>query len=206
LLDASLFVAADLDALGLRWGDVVVAQMPHLAEGVQLLLAALRIGLIFVPVAHIYGPAELEFILDQTKARALVLLDPWRNIDHAERVATLGDMSQLEHLVVVGDGAMARPSTCWSDIAGGRHGSAPRTPGESDNIAAINFTSGTTLAPKGVMHSQRSLEAEVRQSAVYIDRTAAGALLVTSPAGHIGGLSSSLRPFLSGENTIFLDR
>ena len=206
LLSSSLRVAAGLNALGLERGDVIVAQIPHWAEGVQLLLASLRLGLVFVPVVHIYGPGELEFILDQTKARALVMPDRWRNIDYARRVAALGDLPALEHLIVLGDGAMPGLPARWSDLVDARHGLAPHTPGEPDDIAAINFTSGTTSAPKGVMHSQRSLEAEVRQSSVYIDRTSPGALLVTSPAGHIGGLSSSLRPFLSGENTIFLDR
>jgi acyl-CoA synthetase (AMP-forming)/AMP-acid ligase II len=207
VLARSAKVAAGLHALGLRAGDIVVSQTPHWQEGVELVLAALRLGLIVVPVVHIYGPAELGFLLRQTRARALVLPDSWSNIDYADRVARLGDLPDLKHVIVLGEGAMPGPSISWRNmlaLGGGEDG--PRTPGKADDICLILFTSGTTSAPKGVLHSQRGLAAEIRQSSVYIDPAKPGAMMATLPAGHIGGLTASLRPFVSFENVVYIDR
>jgi acyl-CoA synthetase (AMP-forming)/AMP-acid ligase II len=201
-------VAAGLHALGLRQGDVIVSQTPHWQEGVELVVAALRLGLVIVPVVHIYGPAELGFLIRQTRARALVLPDKWLNIDYADRVGKLGDLPDLEHVIVIGDPAtMPRPAIGWTEmVAGGEGGESPRTPGEPDDICLILFTSGTTAAPKGALHSQRGLGAEIRQSSCYIDPAKPGAMMAILPAGHIGGLTASLRPFTSYEPVVYLDK
>jgi acyl-CoA synthetase (AMP-forming)/AMP-acid ligase II len=206
ILAGSKRVAAGLRTLGLREGDVIVSQTPHWEEGVQLLLAALHLGIIVVPVIHIYGANELAFLLCQSKAKALILPDQWSRIDYAARIAQMGPLPNLVHIIVIGHGAMPRPVVRWSDLINRGEVSTVPAATQPDDICAITFTSGTTSAPKGVMHSQRGLAAEVRQSSIYIDRARAAAVLVTSPAGHIGGLSASLRPFLSHEDAVFLDR
>jgi acyl-CoA synthetase (AMP-forming)/AMP-acid ligase II len=207
VLARSAKVAAGLHALGLRAGDVIISQTPHWQEGVELVLAALRMGLIVVPVVHIYGPAELGFLLRQTRARALVLPDSWSNIDYADRLTRIGDVPDLKHVIVLGDGAMPIPSISWQQmLAHGEGQDAPRAPGEADDICLIVFTSGTTSAPKGALHSQRGLAAEIRQSSVYIDPAKPGSMMATLPAGHIGGLTASLRPFVSFEDVVYVDR
>ena len=52
----------------------------------------MRLGLVLVPVVHIYGPVELSYILRATRAKALVVPSRWRNIDFQARVASLGDL------------------------------------------------------------------------------------------------------------------
>jgi non-ribosomal peptide synthetase component E (peptide arylation enzyme) len=129
VLARSANVAAGLHKLGLRAGDVIISQTPHWQEGVELVLAALRIGLIVVPVVHIYGPAELGFLLRQTKAKALVLPDRWSNIDYADRLTRIGDVPDHKHVIVLGDGAMPLPSISWPQmLAQGEGQDAPRTP------------------------------------------------------------------------------
>ena len=58
--DAVLF-ASTLASRGYRPGDVPVAQLPNWRESAVSMLAALHIGLIFIPISHIYGPSELGF-------------------------------------------------------------------------------------------------------------------------------------------------
>ncbi|KKC25242.1 hypothetical protein WP12_15235 [Sphingomonas sp. SRS2] len=208
LLKESVAVAAGLSALGLRQGDIILSQTPHWKEGVALFLATLRLGIILVPVVHIYGPAEVDFLLAQTGAKALVLPDRWGNIDYGDRVSRLSSFHALDNIVVIGaTGAMPGPALTWDEmLSRGTGTEPPQAVVRPEDICVINFTSGTTSAPKGVMHSNRSLRAEVIQSSAYVARAPAGAALITSPAGHIGGLTASLRPFLSQEDTVFLDR
>jgi cyclohexanecarboxylate-CoA ligase len=55
-------LAAGLLRAGLRRGDIVLAQLPNVWEGVALYLAAARLGLVLSPVAMQYRRHELEQI------------------------------------------------------------------------------------------------------------------------------------------------
>ena len=100
-------LARALAALGLRRGDAIAIQMPTAPETAVLYLAALEIGAMLVPIVHIYGPAEVGFILRQSRARFLVVPDRWRGIDFLERVEAIGALPDLERVVVVGERAPA---------------------------------------------------------------------------------------------------
>jgi len=198
-------VASALKAIGLEPGDRLVIQVPSWEEGLLAFLGALQLGLVVIPVVHIYGAAELGFILRQTGARALVVPDRWRKIDYLARVAQLGETPQLEHVIVVGTPPAHPQAIAWTAMLKGAGAAVPLHEGSADDVFAINFTSGTTSAPKGVMHTQRGLLAELGQSdAVRADRDAG--VLIPNPAGHIGGILAMLRPFVCGEETVFLDQ
>ena len=107
-------LADGFHALGLKAGDVMVFQIPHWAESLAAFIAALKLGIILVPVVHIYGPSELAYILRASKARALMMPDQWRHIDYAARVEALGNLPDLGTSL---SSVMARCRGLWS---GGR--------------------------------------------------------------------------------------
>jgi non-ribosomal peptide synthetase component E (peptide arylation enzyme) len=111
----STAVAAGLVKLGLRPGDVIGVQVPNWVESAIAYEAAMKLGLIIVPIIHIYGPSEVGFILRQSKARALIVPDQWRHIDYLERVAALSDLPDLEHIVVIGERLPAGAKT-WASV------------------------------------------------------------------------------------------
>ncbi len=90
--------AASLDALGLTDRDVLAVQMPNQIETAVTYYAAAFLGLVLLPIVTIYGPSEVEFILRQSGARALVVPDRWRTVDFAERIGRMGDLPLLEHV------------------------------------------------------------------------------------------------------------
>src|SRR5690606_27402144 len=100
LLHQSYGVAAAFHRLGLREGDVLVSQMPNWREGSLTLLAALHLGLVFVPMVHIYGSAEMAFIINTVGAKAVVVPDRWKKIDYGARIAALGDVPTLEQVKI----------------------------------------------------------------------------------------------------------
>lgn len=71
------------------------------------------------------------------------------------------------------------------------------------DVACIIYTSGSTAAPKGVMHSHETLLAGFPAP----DTDAPGGMtLSTFPAGHIASVLGLLRPLACGGSTVIMDR
>jgi acyl-coenzyme A synthetase/AMP-(fatty) acid ligase len=200
-------VARGLAAIGLRRGDVVVGQVPQWLEQVELWYACTLLGLVYVPVIHIYGEAELSYIIGDTGAKALVMPDAWRKIDYQARLCALRDEPTLEHLIVIGDEA---PEGCrlWSDMLKAADSSAmvelPDPNVLPTDACLVMYTSGTTSHPKGVIHTSETLMAEFVSSAPILDRGPSGVILDVSPAGHMASMIGVTRPLLANNNVTLL--
>ncbi|HEY6532779.1 MAG TPA: AMP-binding protein [Acidimicrobiales bacterium] len=199
-------VTTGLARLGFRAGDVVVSQLPNSRENTVLFLACVRMGLVVVPVVDIYGPAELTYVLRSTRARALVLPTLWRAIDFEQRVRGLGDLPDLEHVIAVGGEGFTAATAVWSELEALTGPAPDLTEVHPDSVCLVNFTSGTTSDPKGVMHSHHSLIAAARLHPSLRTASKAGPMLRMGPAGHVGAIMSLLRPFLLGDEHIYVDR
>jgi acyl-CoA synthetase len=186
-------LAGGLAARGLGPGDVIVYQMPNWLETMAVLWAGFRAGATMVPVIHFYGPRELGFIVRQSGARALVIPADFGGIDYIENLdAVRRDLDSLETVVVADtpDRARAVPGgVALDDLMAGEPMVDP-VPVDPDAPAMIGYTSGTTADPKGVVHSHRTLLAEVRQLAslsLYGDRAAVMAAPLAHMTGMLGG-------------------
>jgi acyl-CoA synthetase (AMP-forming)/AMP-acid ligase II len=212
-------VAQGLWSLGLRPGDVLAIQVPNWLEGAITYQAAMQLGVLIVPIVHIYGPAEVGFILRQSKAKALIVPDRWRTINYLERVGAISDIAQLEHLIVIqsngrADSAPLASSTLPSSIqihdwATLEHLSSeplPSTTTCADDPCLLIYTSGTTAEPKGVLHTHNTLIAEVQSlNEVYVKGPNAVSM-GSFPAGHIAGVLNLLRMFVLGMSSVILDQ
>ncbi|NUY04924.1 AMP-binding protein [Paraburkholderia youngii] len=204
LLHDAKEIGRALRAIGLRRGDVIAIQLPTQRETALLYLAALEIGAVLVPIVHIYGPAEVGFILRQSRARFLCVPDFWSGTDYLERVAALGNTPDLERVIVVGDRAPSNGITfdALQRLAATTHDQRPVDLPTSEDICLLLYTSGTTASPKGVQHSHRTVGAEWQIP--FIDGP--GPYMTPFPAGHIAGFNFLLRPFITGTEMVFMDR
>ena len=147
------------------------------------LLAVWEIGACAVCVNPMLTLPELSAILDLTKPRVVISSAAGLRQGRIEtRVASLND----ESLISVDD-------------ADGDRGSA------LDDPALILFTSGTTGAPKGVVHSFRSLLARLALNREHIPRAERQVTLCPLPThfGH-GLIGNSLTPLLDGGHIVLV--
>jgi len=196
-------VAANLFRIGIRSGDVVALQTPHRREGLIALHAIIRLGSIPLPLIHNLGFSELNFILRQSQASAVVMPDRWRNINFLERIVKL-DVPSIKHFIVIGSeiplGAIA-----WTELeeANGLDFETPDN--EGDDPFMLLYTSGSTAQPKGVLHSHNTIRAELHSPALRNQGSEHGIHLGAGPAGHIGGTYNQMRLSLYGLKMVLMD-
>jgi acyl-CoA synthetase (AMP-forming)/AMP-acid ligase II len=180
-------LAAGLHARGVGPGDVVAVQLPNWMEAAASFWAAALLGAVVVPIVHFYGRKELEYIFGDARPKVFITAASFGRMafdaDVATGIPVLGVVDGTQH--EFGDLLADDPIPAV----------APANP---DAPALIAYTSGTTSAPKGVVHSHRSIVCETRQLAALYpsDR---GPQLTAAPVGHfIGMLNALLIPVLDG--------
>ncbi|MCB2041539.1 MAG: AMP-binding protein, partial [Rhodoferax sp.] len=171
-------VAKGLIALGVGAGDKVAVLATNVPEWLLLELAVPKIGAVLVTVNTNFRRSELDYLLRQAEVHTLVLIAEHRGNRYADTVAQLvpelasladpvraaiasRDFPQLRRVVLIGDAA-GRPGlmsfdqlvdagAAVSDAALGDRQAAV----QPDDVSQIQFTSGTTGAPKGAMITHR---------------------------------------------------
>ncbi len=203
-------VADGLLAAGFVKGDHVALWVANSADWVRMLFAAARIGMIVIPINTRYKSSELEYILRQSDARALLMMDNCWGIDYPELLSNVipdlasqrpGDirsdaLPELRAIFSWGDttppGAIAMNSLLQTPANGERVRTAAEAVQPGDPVL-ICYTSGTTGRPKGAIHSH----AVVRQSmnvARAMGMKTGDAVLGHMPFYHVAGLFMGILP------------
>jgi acyl-CoA synthetase len=184
-------VAADLHGAGLRRGDRVSIWLPNRLENVVILLACSRNGYVCNPSLHQnYTVAEIVTLLSRIECRALFTQPGWgadaATADIFARAQELGHMKRVYALPALraADAQMPAASHPMPMPAQSPRmaGAAPST--HPDQIVYLAFTSGTTGAPKGVMHSDNTLLANGRAMVADWALNETTVLLTLSPMSH----------------------
>jgi fatty-acyl-CoA synthase len=144
-------VARGLAGLGLAAGDRAGIWASNCIEWILMQYAAARAGVVLVNVNPAYRSHELRYVLQKSHIRALFLREQDARANYRAILdeSRNGDTLPLEHVVWLGD-----PS--WDDmLAGGRD--CPCDTAKPQDVANIQYTSGTTGSPKGVLLTHHNL-------------------------------------------------
>jgi len=201
-------VSCYLVKAGLKPGDRLLWQLPNSLECVVLQLACWRSGICSVGVVPIYRQHELRQIIAEMQPVAIAAenaLGSRRPVEeHDELLAEL-NISPLLKLVVGGS------SPGWSNFP--REPGADRTitdkdlprPAEPGDCCLIYFTSGTSSAPKGVMHSSRALLATAHAWRDYFEFSSADCSVLGTPYARLATvLAAVIVPALCGARAVLM--
>lgn len=178
LLDMSLRIALALLERGLRHGDTVAIMQPTNPGFFYTFYGVLLAGCIPVPIYPPFRPHQIEAyakqeagILKNAEVRLLV------TFQQAEKLSQLlrAFVPSLKEIVTVDD--LLKTT-----------GKAPIYRGNSEDLALIQYTSGSTSAPKGVMLTYQNLLANIRAYGKAIQITSKDVAVSWTPLYHDLGL------------------
>jgi acyl-CoA synthetase len=197
--------AGFLRADGIGPGDVVLWQTPNWWESYILAMAIWQVGAISNPVVPFYRENELRHITAELRPDAVICAGPVRNHNAAELMDQMlaeAGVSPRCRIILRGSLPGWTPVT---DVLS--HAPAPEiVPMDVDAPCLVLYTSGTTSAPKGVMHSSRTLLAETEQIrhewCIGWEDTA----YMPAPLQHITGVLMGMTvPLLGAGHTVLSD-
>lgn len=181
-------IAAYLQSLGLKKGDKVAVMMPNILQLPVAVLGVLRAGMTLVNVNPLYTTKELEHQLEDSDAKALILLENFAKtyedigkslVDHVV-VTSMGDlMSPLKGLIVNTVVRHVKKMVPAYHIKGSVKfkKALNRFPAKSykrphniglDDVAVLQYTGGTTGVAKGAMLTHGNLVANLIQCDTYL--------------------------------------
>ncbi|MFN2626467.1 MAG: AMP-binding protein [Mycobacteriales bacterium] len=180
--------AAGLQGLGLTPGDRVALVLTNTPDFPVVYFGALRAGLVAVPVNTTYTAPEVDHVLSDSGARAV--------IGHAAATSVLDGLRArvpaVEHVVQAGSRTAAGvvPLDALLQAAPAAPVAAPG----DESLAALIYTSGTSGRPRGAMLSHRALLANLDQCSQIDPPVVADddVVLLVLPLFHIYGLNAGL--------------
>lgn len=197
-------LARAMESRGIEQGQRVAICATDSIEHVEVVLACLKAGVVFVDLNYRLRPTELQNILDRCPVDGL-FYSPRYVPELAEAASSLRPGALRCCLDPGTDGV-----TDWADaiayedlVDSGTDDAFPaRSNGE--DLVAIAFTSGTTGVPKGVLQSERMLRNIVHSGIREVRIFAGGVRYAGAPLFHVSGIGSILYAVASGCTSLIL--
>ena len=179
---------------------MVAWQLPTWIESFVLATALARLGAIQVPLLPIYRSREMRHILATTRAGLYIGPLTWGGTDYRQLVeASVDDGETIQQLFLAEDRPLPEGDPATLPTAPSGAGDAERDPMDLPH-------SGTTEAPKGAKHNDRSVIASTQGWIDAAHITADDALSAVFPMTHIGGLNLLLAGLMTGCRCIVAER
>ena len=170
-----------LQQFGVRPGDRVAYIAPNISALLEAFYAVPQIGAVLVPINYRLAAGDFEYIINHSGANVVcasaehvAAVDGIRpRIEHVRQFVGLDGAAEgwldYDALVEQSDAVFERPEIAEGDLI------------------SINYTSGTTARPKGVMMTHRSTYMNVLGTLAHIHMTPAERYLWTLPMFHCNG-------------------
>jgi malonyl-CoA/methylmalonyl-CoA synthetase len=198
LEQGSARIANLLARLDLPTGSRIAVQVEKSVEAVMLYLAALRTGLVFLPLNMAYQPDEMAYFIGDAEP-AVVVCAP-ANFGWLSKLAFKGGTGHVFTLSEDGSGSLIERASHCSE----QHQPVPRAAGD---LAAILYTSGTTGRSKGAMLSHGNLLSNALVLKEYWGWQPDDVLIHVLPIFHAHGLFVALHgALLNGSPMLWLAR
>jgi len=206
--------AAALHASDVRRGDHVAVCMGNSIEWVVFFCAAATLGAVTVPVNTRFKADEFEYCLKQADVKLLFVIDRFLKIDFIDMLRGFcpvidaqlpGTALPLLRNVVVLGNDVPQAAVSYADFLarGARAAELPLDAAQPDDVLLMQFTSGTTSYPKGVMLTHDNMLRNAAYIARRFDCRAGDRYFSARPFYHVAGSTLSLLAALTSGATLF---
>ncbi|MFD9895935.1 AMP-binding protein [Amycolatopsis sp. NPDC059027] len=185
---------------GVDRGDHIGLCLGNGPRWVALFLAITSLGAVTVPVNTRFKAPELEYTLRQSDVKLLFVADKvlssafvtmLREICPAvDKELPDPNLPRLAQVVVIGEDVPAG-ALSWDEFAAGT-GKPVEPSAEPDDVALVQYTSGTTSFPKGVLLTHRNMCADAFFSATRLGLRAGDRFYSGRPFFHVAGTTLSI--------------
>jgi fatty-acyl-CoA synthase len=170
-----------LQRLGVRRGDRVAYISPNTHMHLESFYAVPQIGAVLVPINFRLTANDFEYIINHCGAVAVCA-----HSDHLEAVDLIRTkLTHVRHFV-----ALEATRDGWLEyeqLLTAETGSFEPAPIDERGLLTINYTSGTTSRPKGVMITHRNAYINIVGTLIHVSMTCADRYLWTLPMFHANG-------------------
>jgi long-chain acyl-CoA synthetase len=191
--------AAALAALGVKKGGKVAVFLPNIPQFVIAYFGVLKAGAVLTAISPLHKEREVEYQLSDSEAETVVALDSLFPI-----VEKVWRKTKLKHAVVtrLAEYASKNPSASKTPQAPNIHAfqELMKKPAKfpnvnvnpRDDLAALQYTGGTTGTAKGAMLTHLNLVSNALAFAAWIKGTPEDTFLTALPLFHIYGMTTSM--------------
>ena len=130
-----------------RMGEFVGILSFDCAEWVTSFFGTLKLGAIAIGMNTLLTPTEYEYILRDSRTRVLIV--------HQGLLPAIASVKLefVEHIVVIGEAGEGQMS--YADMIAGEAATLTAAPTHRDDFCSLNYSSGTTGQPKGILHAHK---------------------------------------------------
>jgi cyclohexanecarboxylate-CoA ligase len=195
-------LAAGLQSLDLGKGDVIAVQLPNTPEFIYSYLAIASIGAIMQTLHMPYRQSELEYLLNDSQAAAVICLSEFKEYSPASvALDACRSIRGNSSIISVGkniDGIQnfrdlfLEPNKIDSELV------------QTDDLFVLLYTSGTTSSPKGVPHRYNNFLTNARLCGDDYGFTGSDSLLSLAPMTHLYGLFTLNMTLSLGASAVLL--
>jgi long-chain acyl-CoA synthetase len=181
VMDQARRMAVYLKSQGIGPGDRVAILSKNTAHWMMSDFAIWLAGAVSVPLYPTLAAGTIRQILEHSGAKLLFVgkLDGWEGM----KPGVPAGLPCVSHPLAPADAKRSYP--VWDDIVAKTEPLQGRPLRPADELCTIMYTSGTTGAPKGVMHTFGNFALAVQQGLVRIPLNAGSRMLSYLPLSHV---------------------
>ena len=200
---------------GIRKGDKVAICAKNTARWAVSFFAINTYGAVAVPILCDFHPDSINHLVDHSESIAFFVDgDIWAKLD-VKKMPLVRSVVNVQDFSVLysSDGLMEKAFAGLDESFAAKYPSGfsrddvSYPTDNAEDLAIINYTSGTTSAPKGVMLKYDSFTATVEYAQTNVKATPDDTLVSMLPMAHMYGLAFELTyPLCSGVTIYFLGK
>jgi long-chain acyl-CoA synthetase len=211
-----------LASIGLKKGERITISMPTSPQGIICFYAANKLGAVSSMIHPLSTTNEIEFYLNVSKSRFVLTLDafyskfkdlkettPLETLILARIPDYLGTLKRIGFNLTKGRKIPKVPQDSmvkwWAGLMSGSYPQAPQAQMDTDELAVILYSGGTTGVPKGIMLSNMNFISEGMQVSEWGKLSDADSILAILPIFHGFGLGVCVNAcFMGGGKSILV--